>query len=68
MQQRRSRILPRRSIKVEVSRLQFSTRGDQVVATFDQFYQGDALVERSRKRLVLTLIDQRWLIQEEAEL
>ena len=43
MQQRRSRILPRRSIKVEVSRLQFSTRGEQVVATFDQFYQGDAL-------------------------
>jgi hypothetical protein len=68
MQQRRSRILPRRSIKVEVSRLQFSTRGDQVVATFDQFYQGDALTERSRKRLVLTQINQRWLIQEEVEL
>ena len=68
MQQRRSRILPRRSIKVEVSRLQFSTRGDQVVATFDQFYQGDALTERSRKRLVLTQLNQRWLIQEEAEL
>lgn len=68
IQQRRSRILPRRSIKVEVSGLQFSTRGDTVVATFDQLYKGDALTERSRKRLVLARIDQRWLIQEESEL
>jgi hypothetical protein len=68
IQQRRSRIAPRRSISVEVSGLQFSSRDNNVVATFDQLYQGDALTERSRKRLVLTLVGQRWLIQEEREL
>lgn len=68
IQQRRSRIVPRRSITVEVSRLEFSTRGSNVIATFDQFYQGDAFSERSRKRLVLTQLNQRWLIQEESEL
>ena len=66
--QRRARILARKSISIDISKLMFSSSGDAVVATFDQVYRGDALEERSRKRLVMVRVDQRWLIREESEL
>lgn len=68
VQQRRSRILSKKSISVEITKPQFTVRGDAVVATFDQRYRGDDLVERSKKRVVLVRIDNRWLIQDEGEL
>ena len=66
--QRRSRILARKSISIDLSKLAFTTSGNAVVATFDQVYRGDALEERSRKRLVMVQIDRRWLIRDESEL
>lgn len=66
--QRRSRILSKQKIVVDVTRPRFALRGDNVVVTFDQSYRGDELVERSRKRLVLTRSPRGWLIQDEEEL
>lgn len=67
-EQRRTRILAKKRIAIEIIHPQFSPRGDTVVATFTQSYRGDDLVERSRKRLVLVKSDNRWLIQDEGEL
>lgn len=66
--QRRSRILSKKSISVDLDLPQLVARGDTVVATFMQRYRGDELVERSRKRMVFVKVDNRWLIQDEAEL
>jgi ketosteroid isomerase-like protein len=67
-EQRRSRILARKRISVELSQVQIVPRGDTVVATFTQRYRGDELVERSRKRMVFVKAGDRWLIQDEGEL
>lgn len=66
--QRRSRILARQKISVELSNFRFARRDDKVVVTLNQSYRGDSLVERSRKRLVLVRSGQAWLIQDEEEL
>jgi ketosteroid isomerase-like protein len=68
MAQRRTRILARQKISVEISKPKFAVRDDSVVATFNQNYRGDDLSERSRKRVVLVKLDNRWLIKEEEEL
>lgn len=68
MAQRRTRILARQRISVDISRPSLSMKDGTVVATFTQNYRGDGLVERSRKRMVLVRFDSRWLIQEEEEL
>ncbi|GAP35666.1 L,D-transpeptidase Cds6 family protein [Piscinibacter sakaiensis] len=67
-EQRRSRILSKKKISVDLDPPQLVARGDTVVATFQQRYRGDEVVERSRKRLVLVKADNRWLIQDETEL
>ncbi len=66
--QRRQRIESKQSIEVAISAVQLRQRGEAVVATFQQRYRGDELTENSRKRLVLVRQQDRWLIQEEAEL
>ncbi len=66
--QRRQRIGSKQSIEVAISAVQLRGRGDTVVATFQQRYRGDEISENSRKRLVLVRQQDRWLIQEEAEL
>lgn len=66
--QRRQRIGSKQSIEVAISAVQLRERGDAVIATFQQRYRGDELSENSRKRLVLVRQQDRWLIQEEAEL
>lgn len=65
--QRRSRILARKKISVELTKPRFAVWDGSVVATFSQTYRGDSLTERSRKRMVLVKLDNRWLIQEEEE-
>ena len=67
-EQRRSRILAKKRISVDLSEVRITPRGDSMVVTFTQRYRGDDLVERSRKRVVLVKADDRWLIQDEGEL
>lgn len=66
--QRRQRVGSKRSIEVALSAVQLRERGDAVVASFQQRYRGDDLVENSRKRITFVRRDGRWLIQEEVEL
>lgn len=68
MAQRRSRILARQRISVDIGTPKLTVRDGSVIATFTQVYRSDGLNERSRKRLVLVRQDQRWLIQDEEEL
>lgn len=68
MAQRRTRILARQRISVDISKPSLSMKDGAVVATFTQNYRGDGLSERSRKRMVLVRVDSRWLIREEEEL
>ena len=68
MAQRRSRILARQKISVELSNLRYVRRDDKVIVMLNQSYRGDGLVERSRKRMVMVRGGQGWLIQDEEEL
>lgn len=66
--QRRQRIGAKRVIEVTASGIQLSRRGETIVATFQQRYRGDSLVENSRKRMTFAETGGRWLVQEESEL
>lgn len=69
VEQRRSRIVPRKKITVDIDNPQFVARGDKVIATFTQRYRGDAFSETSRKRMLMVRGNGGgWLIQEEDEL
>ncbi|WP_418314818.1 hypothetical protein [Piscinibacter sakaiensis] len=68
VEHRRSRIVPKRKITVDIDKPQFVARGDKVIATFTQRYRGDAYAETSRKRLHLVRGQSGWLIEEEEEL
>lgn len=69
IEQRRSRIVSKKKISVDVDKPQFVARGDKVIATFTQRYRGDAFAETSRKRMVMVKAESGgWLIQEEDEL
>ncbi len=69
IEQRRSRIVSKKKISVEIDKPQFVARGDKVVATFTQRYRGDGFAETSRKRMSMVKGDSGgWLIQEEDEL
>ncbi|MEO8280843.1 MAG: hypothetical protein ABI564_14190 [Ideonella sp.] len=69
VEQRRSRIVPKKKISVEIDKPQFVARGDKIVATFTQRYRGDGLAETSRKRMLMVRgTSGGWLIQEEDEL
>jgi Tfp pilus assembly protein FimV len=68
VEQRRTRILARKRISVELADLQLVRQGDTVTATFEQRYRSDGPVDRLRKRLVLVPVNGRWLIQFEVAL
>lgn len=66
--ERTERIKPRKSISVEISRLQLTDQKDSVVAQFNQTYRSDGIVIRSRKTLTLVPSSGgRWLIRSESE-
>ena len=65
--QRRQRILARRSIEVRVEGLTLEPKGKDWIASFEQHYRGDERRETSRKQLLLRQIDGRWLIIGERE-
>lgn len=68
VEQRRTRILARKRISVELADLQLVRQGDTVTATFEQRYRSDGPVDHLRKRMVLVPVNGRWLIQFEAAL
>jgi hypothetical protein len=65
LEQRRTLILARKRIIVELSDVHLKRQGDRVVATFVQQYRSDGPSDISRKRLVLAQENGRWLIQQE---
>lgn len=66
-EQRRQRILARKSIEVRVEGLALEPKGKDWIASFEQQYRGDERRETSRKQLLLRQIDGRWLIIGERE-
>lgn len=66
-EQRRQRILARKSIEVRVEGLALEPKGKDWIASFEQHYRGDERRETSRKQLLLRQIDGRWLIIGERE-
>jgi tetratricopeptide (TPR) repeat protein len=65
--ERRSRIVPRKSIKVEVSDLRVNVNGDHAQARFRQSYESGALNINSRKTLELVKANSgKWQIKEES--
>lgn len=65
-QQRTDRILPRKRINVDISKLTVSVTGSQATADFEQDYSSDTFNGSSSKRLSLALEDGRWLIVKES--
>lgn len=63
---RRSRILARKKILVEIADLNLEWEGATIVARFEQHYRSDGHSERTRKRMVLVSVDGRYLIKSEA--
>ena len=63
---RRSRIEAPKSIAVGIEQAQVTMAGsDQASVTFRQSYRSDKLKSSSRKTLLMTRADGRWLIREE---
>lgn len=68
IEQRRTRILARKNISVELADLRLERDGEAVVATFEQRYRSDGPSGRARKRMLLVPADGRWLIKRETTL
>lgn len=60
--ERRSRIVPRQRIDVDVNDLEVSVDGDRATARFRQTYSSDHLYVTSPKVLEMVRSDNRWLI------
>lgn len=66
-EERRARILGKRSISVVLSDFETKLQGDKAVVQFRQNYTADALKVSSRKRLEMVKVSSgRWLIQKES--
>ncbi|MBC7954866.1 MAG: tetratricopeptide repeat protein [Cytophagales bacterium] len=65
-EERRARILGKRSISVVLSDFDTKLQGDKAVVQFRQSYTADALKVSSRKRLEMVNVSGRWLIQKES--
>lgn len=63
---RRARIEPRKSIEVELSKIDVRVNGDRAEVRFLQHYESDGLKVRSRKSVSLQKSQGRWLIREES--
>ncbi|MBQ0930837.1 tetratricopeptide repeat protein [Ideonella sp. 4Y16] len=66
VEERRDRIVGKKSIKVSVSELKVSVNGDKATARFRQNYESDALSTSSRKTLELVRSGGKWLIRQES--
>lgn len=64
--ERRARILGKRSIAVALSDFDTKVQGDKAVVRFRQSYRADALKVSSRKKLEMINVSGRWLIQKES--
>ncbi|MGP1629245.1 MAG: L,D-transpeptidase Cds6 family protein [Giesbergeria sp.] len=64
--ERESRIVPKSRIKVGVTNLSISVKGDSATARFRQAYSADTLNVTSRKTLELTRSQGHWLIVRES--
>ena len=64
--ERRARIVGKRSIKVDISDLTLSVSGNKATAKFRQEYSADALNISSRKTLELVKAGDRWAIVRES--
>lgn len=64
--ERRSRIVPRKRIDVDISDLDVSINGDRASARFLQAYRSDAVNVTSRKTLDMIRQGNRWLIVRES--
>jgi hypothetical protein len=65
LDQRRTLILARKHISVELSDIHLKRQGDRFIASFTQHYRSDGPNDQSRKRLVFALENGHWLIQRE---
>ena len=65
-EERRLRILGKKSISVKLDGLTVTVTGSKAVAKFQQDYKADALSVSSRKRLDLVKTGERWLIVKES--
>jgi ketosteroid isomerase-like protein len=63
---RKSRIVPKKHIKVEVSELRISVNGDKAEAHFKQSYEGDSYTTSGHKTLEFVRLNGRWLIKQES--
>jgi Flp pilus assembly protein TadD len=63
---RKSRIVPRARIAVDVSDLTITANADRATARFRQTYSSDTLNSTSRKTLELVKVGNRWLIVRES--
>ncbi len=64
--ERRARIVGKRSISVVLTDFRTKVQGDKAVIQFRQNYSADALKVSSQKRLDMVLVNGRWLIQKES--
>ncbi len=64
--ERRARILGKRSISIALSNFDTKVQGDKAVVQFRQSYSADALKVSSRKKLEMINVSGRWLIQKES--
>jgi len=65
-EERRARILGKRSISVVLSDFDTKLQGDKAVVQFRQSYTADSLKVSSRKRLDMVNVSGRWLILKES--
>ena len=65
-EERRKRIIGKKSISVRLDNLKVSIEGTTAVAKFKQEYKADSLSASSRKTLDLVKTGERWLIIRES--
>ena len=66
MDERRTRISSKRSIKVALKDMDVTIKGDKATVKFHQSYSADSLNVSSRKTLELVKSGSRWVITREA--
>lgn len=65
-EERRDRIMSKKSITVRVVGLRIDVNGDKATARFRQEYRADSLSVNSNKRLELVRSGNKWLIVKES--
>lgn len=65
-EERRARILGKRSISVVLTDFDIDVKGDRATVEFRQAYRADTLKVSSRKRLDMVRVSGQWLIQKES--